>query len=339
MASTPPIVLLWLLGQLVLPCQGISLDVVAGRGSIERSVAESWQEPAVLDKDERSNPDDGCLDAEFGDSCYELVTYCLEHGLEHPEWLTTFNRTTSRERNFKQIQGILHSQGKARCGRPCSTLVQQLQRAQDPHSGGVHTTPPVQHPPRTWVATTPPTTSLEAPKAEVQAAPEGEVLETPRAEVQEAPDAKVQEAPEVKVQVAPEGEFQEAPKAEIQAAPKVEVQEAPKAEVQDAPEGEVQETPKTEVQEAPEVEVQETPNAERTDGFEMPGGHVTRADGPAPEPHVQDREVGISPDTHKQDAEEAKRPEAQAGGSGEPFVIDGYGRMRGDHWGVPGDES
>lgn len=275
MASTPPIVLLWLLGQLVLPCQGISLDVVAGRGSIERSVAESWQEPAVLDKDERSNPDDGCLDAEFGDSCYELVTYCLEHGLEHPEWLTTFNRTTSRERNFKQIQGILHSQGKARCGRPCSTLVQQLQRAQDPHSGGVHTTPPVQHPPRTWVATTPPTTSLEAPKAEVQAAPEGEV----------------------------------------------------------------QETPKAEVQEAPEVEVQETPNAERTDGFEMPGGHVTRADGPAPEPHVQDREVGISPDTHKQDAEEAKRPEAQAGGSGEPFVIDGYGRMRGDHWGVPGDES
>lgn len=227
MVSTPPIVPLWLLGQLVLPCQGISFDVVARRGSIERGVPESWQEPVALDEDERSNPDDGCLDAEDGDSCYELVTWCLEKGLqEHPEWFTTFKPTTSRVRNFKQIQGILHSKGKGRCGRPCSTLVQQMQRAQDANEGGVNTAPPVQHPPRVWVATTSTTPSLLAPNAEAQEAPEVRVQEAPKAEVQAAPDAKVQEAPKVEVQETPKAEVQESPEAEVWEAPKAEVRAA-----------------------------------------------------------------------------------------------------------------
>lgn len=365
MASTPPILPLCFLGHFFLACQGISLDAVAGRGPSGRGASELWREPAALDRADRSNPDDGCLDAEFGDRCYELVTWCLDKGIkERPDWFTAFRPTASRERDFKQVQGILHGKGKAGCGRPCSTLVQQLQRAQDARGkpDGVRTTPSVQHPRRVWVATAPPTTSLEAPRAEAQEAPEVEVqgapgaeaqevskvevqeapdvealgapnaeaLEAPKVEVQEAPKAEAQEAPEVEVLKAPNAEVQEQPKFEVQEVPNAEVQEPPTVEVQKPPTAEVQETPRAEVQEAPEVEVQEPPKvevqelpkAQRADDFERPAGHATGGDEAVPEPYVRDRKVGMLPGAHE---------------SEDPFIIDGYGQ--GGHWGDPGEES
>jgi hypothetical protein len=325
MASTPPIVPLWLLGHLVLACQGLSLDVVAGRGSSERGAVELRQEPAALDRADLSNPDDGCLDAEFGDRCYELVTWCLDKGLkEHPDWFAAFSPTASRERDFKQVQGILHGKGKAGCGRPCSTLVQQMQRAQDARGkqAGVRTTPPVQHPRRVWVATAPPTTSLEAPRAEAQEAPEVEVQEAPSDEAQEASKVEVQEASRAEALEAPAVEVLKAPDAEVQEPPTVEVQEPPTVEVQEAPRAEVEEAPDVEIQEPPKVEVREPPKVERADSFERLGGRAAGGDEAVPESYGRDRKIGMLPGAHE---------------SEDPFIIDGYGQ--GGHWESAGEES
>ncbi|CAK0803951.1 unnamed protein product, partial [Prorocentrum cordatum] len=243
---------------------------------------------------------------EEGDKCHGLVTWCLEEGLEeHPEWFTAFRRSASRERNFKQIQGILHGMGKGGCGRPCSTLVEQLQHAQDAKDVDfVHTTAPVEHPPRVWVATAPPTTSLEAPKAEVQEAPEVEAPEAPGGEAREAP----------------QGEGQEVPESRAQEAPEVEAREAPRGEVK----------------EEAGAEIREGFNAESADGSRRPGGPVTTGgDLAAPEAHGQARDVGTSSGIRKQETEEATRPEAKADTDG--FIIDGYGQ--GGQWAAPMEES
>lgn len=89
------VILLGLIRQLLLPCQGIALLV----------------EPA-----------NDCLDAVPGDRCYKFVTWALEKGIEkHPDWFPTFKRSDSEEHNFKQIQEILHSRNKAGCSKPCFT--------------------------------------------------------------------------------------------------------------------------------------------------------------------------------------------------------------------------
>jgi len=62
----------------------------------------------------------GCQDAAPGDRCHEFVTWALGKGLEqHPDWFASFERSGSDEQNFKQMQGLLYSKGKAGCGKPC----------------------------------------------------------------------------------------------------------------------------------------------------------------------------------------------------------------------------
>jgi len=89
-----PVILLLLIGQLLLRCEGVAL---------------------------RAGPDSDCLDAVPGDTCHTFVTWSLEKGLEkHPDWYPSFKRSDSNEQNFKQIQEILHSHGKGSCRKPCS---------------------------------------------------------------------------------------------------------------------------------------------------------------------------------------------------------------------------
>jgi hypothetical protein len=61
-----------------------------------------------------------CLDAVPGDRCHEFVTWSLGKGLaQHADWFPSFKLSESDEQNFKQMQEILHSKGKAGCGKPC----------------------------------------------------------------------------------------------------------------------------------------------------------------------------------------------------------------------------
>merc|ERR1740121_2737886 len=80
-----------------------------------------WKKLTMIETPE---PPEQCGDAQPGDKCYQLVTWSLSRGLtEYPEWFTTFKKSVYKDKNFRAIQEILYSKGKAGCIKPCPTVV------------------------------------------------------------------------------------------------------------------------------------------------------------------------------------------------------------------------
>jgi len=104
------LILLGLLAELSLQSQGISLRRGAGDSYSDHVGAD--EDPSLVGLD--------CRDPAIGDKCYNAVKWSLERGVrDHPEWYPAFHGQGLTEENFREMQLILHNDGKAGCAKPC----------------------------------------------------------------------------------------------------------------------------------------------------------------------------------------------------------------------------